>query len=81
MDKFTRKTSFEQWFSPIHRPLFDDLVKTHQLNHYTKKLYMASFMKLLLYAQLHETESLRALSDAVFLEELKRATGLESVSF
>ena len=54
MDKFTRKTSFEQWFSPIHRPLFDDLVKTHQLNHYTKKLYMASFMKLLLYAQLHE---------------------------
>ncbi|WP_152616128.1 DUF4372 domain-containing protein, partial [Anoxybacillus ayderensis] len=55
MDKFTRKTSFEQWFSPINRPLFDDLVKTHQLNHYTKKLYMASFMKLLLYAQLHET--------------------------
>ena len=80
-DKFTRKTSFEQWFSPIHRPLFDDLVKTHQLNHYTKKLYMASFMKLLLYAQLHETESLRALSDAVFLEELQRATGLESISF
>ncbi|MEK4495881.1 IS4 family transposase [Ureibacillus sp. FSL W8-0352] len=81
MDKFTRKTSFEQWFSPINRPLFDDLVKTHQLNHYTKKLYMASFMKLLLYAQLHETESLRALSDAVFLEELQRATGLESISF
>ena len=43
MDKSTRKTSFEQWFSPIHRPLFDDLVKTHQLNHYTKKLYMDSF--------------------------------------
>ena len=81
MDKFTRKTSFEQWFSPINRPLFDDLVKIHQLNHYTKKLYMASFMKLLLYAQLHETESLRALSDAVFSEELQRATGLESISF
>lgn len=42
---------------------------------------MASFMKLLLYAQLNETESLRALSDAVFLEELQRATGLESISF
>ena len=42
---------------------------------------MASFMKLLLYAQLHETESLRALSDAVFSEELQRATGLESISF
>lgn len=81
MDKFTRKTSFEQWLSPINRSLFDDLVKTHQLNYYTKKLYMASFMKLLLYAQLHETESLRALSDAVFCEELQRATGLGSISF
>ena len=81
MDKFTRKTSFEQWFSPINRPLFDELVKAHQLNYYTKKLYMASFMKLLLYAQLHETESLRALSDAVFSEELQQATGLESISF
>ena len=42
---------------------------------------MASFMKLLLYAQLHETESLRALSDAVFSEELQRATDLDSISF
>lgn len=81
MDKFTRKTSFEQWFSPINRPLFDELVKAHQLNRYTKKLYMASFMKLLLFAQLHEIESLRALSDAVFSEELQRTTGLESISF
>ena len=81
MDKFTRKTSFEQWFSPINSKLFDELVKTNQLNYYSKKLYMASFMKLLLYAQLHETESLRALSDAVFSEELQRATGLQSISF
>ena len=81
MDKFTRKTSFEQWFSPINSKLFDELVKTNQLNYYTKKLYMASFMKLLLYAQLHETESLRALSDAVFSEELQRATGLQLISF
>jgi len=42
---------------------------------------MASFVKLLLYAGLHETESLRALSDAVFSEELQRATGLQSISF
>ena len=34
-----------------------------------------------MYAQLHETESLRALSDAVFSEELQRATGLPSISF
>ncbi|WP_445684031.1 hypothetical protein [Ureibacillus sp. FSL W8-0352] len=45
MDKFTRNTSFEQWFSPIHFNLFDDMVKVYQLDCYTKKLYMASFLK------------------------------------
>lgn len=81
MDKFTRKTSFEQWFSPINQILFEEQVKTHQLNYYTKKVYMASFMRLLLYAQLYETESLRALSDCVFSEELQNATNLDSISF
>ncbi|WP_400247462.1 IS4 family transposase [Niallia sp. JL1B1071] len=81
MDKFTRKTSFEQWFSPLNQKLLEEQVKTHQLNYYTKKLYMASFFKLLLYAQLHETESLRALSDAVFSDDLQCATGLNSISF
>ena len=81
MDKFTGKTSFEQWFSPINQQLFVEQVKKHHLDHYTKKLYMNSFLKLLLYAQLHETESLRALSDAVFSDELQRATGFESISF
>lgn len=81
MDKFTRKTSFEQWLSPINQKLFEELVKTYPLNYYTKKLYMALFMKLLLYAQLHETESLRALSDELFSDELQCATGFESISF
>nr|MBO2504672.1 IS4 family transposase [Bacilli bacterium] len=81
MDKFTRKTSFEQWLSPLNFKLFDEQVENFQLNRYTKKLYMASFMKLLLYAQLHETESLRALSDAVFSDDLQKATGLNSISF
>jgi len=66
MDKFTGKTSFEQWFSPISSDLIKEQVKTHQLDHYTKKLFMASFLKSLLYAQLQETESLRALSICFF---------------
>lgn len=65
----------------INSSLFTELVETHQLNRYTKKLYIASFMKWLLFAQLHETESLWALSDAVFSEDLQRVTGLESISF
>lgn len=81
MDKFTRKTSFEQWFSPINQTLFEEQVKIHQLDYYTKKLHMDSFMKLLLYAQLHETESLRALSAAVFSDDLQKAIGFESISF
>ncbi|WP_107842145.1 IS4 family transposase [Metasolibacillus meyeri] len=81
MDKFTRKTSFEQWLSPISNNLLEEQVKAHQLNTYTKKLYMASFLKLLLYAQLHETESMRALSDCVFSEELQNAIQLETISF
>lgn len=81
MDKFTEKTSFEQWFSPISSELFNEMVKRLQLDYYTKKLHMASFMKLLLFAQLHGTESLRALSDAVFSDELQNAIGFESISF
>ena len=50
MDKFTRKTSFEQWFSPISTELFKEMVENLRLDYYTKKLYMAPFMKLLLFA-------------------------------
>lgn len=81
MDKFTRKTAFEQWVAPISNELFEEQVKTHCLDYYTKKLHMASFTKLLLYAQLHETESLRAISDSVFSEELVEATNLDAISF
>jgi len=49
--------------------------------HFGAYEHMTSFLKLLLYAQLHETESLRALSDCVFSEELQNATQLDSISF
>ena len=81
MDKSTEKTSFEQWFSPISTKLFYEMVENLQLDYYTKKLYTDSFMKLLVFAQLHEMESLRALSDAVFSEDLQRAVGFQSISF
>ncbi|MDM5248422.1 IS4 family transposase [Lysinibacillus sp. G4S2] len=81
MDKFTRKTSFEQWFSPISSTQMEELVETHQLNYYTKKLHIASFLRLLLFAQLNETESLRAISDTLFSDDLQKATNLASISF
>ena len=77
MDKFTRKTSFEQWFSPISSTQMEKLVENHQLNYYTKKLHIASFLRLLLFAQLNETESLRAISDTLLSDDLQKATYLE----
>ena len=81
MDKFTRKTSFEQWFSPISSTKLEELVEAYRLNYYTKKLYIASFLKLFVFAQLNETESLRAVSDTLFSDDLQKATDLESISF
>ncbi|SCB73448.1 MULTISPECIES: DUF4372 domain-containing protein, partial [Priestia] len=63
MDKITRKTSFGQWFSPINLQLFEETVKTLKVDYYTKKLKTDSFLKLLLFAQLQEVESLHELSD------------------
>src|SRR5699024_12564099 len=81
MDKFTRKTSFTQWLAPINQTLFDNQVQDLHLDYYTKKHYMKAFMTLLLYAQLHETDSLRAISDAMFVNELQQASGLDAISF
>lgn len=36
-------------------------------------LHIASFLKLLLFAQLNETESLRAISDKLLSEDLQKA--------
>lgn len=80
MDKITRKTSFGQWFSQINLQLFEENVKTMKLDYYTKKLTTMSFLKLLLYAQLHETESLHALSDCLFDDQLQNSAKLGSIS-
>ena len=81
MDKFTRKTSFEQWFSPISSRKLEELVEAYQLNYYTKNLHIASFLKLFVFAQLNEIESLRAVSETLFSDDLQKATDLESISF
>jgi IS4 transposase len=80
MDKITRKTSFGQWFSPINLSLFEKHVKTMKLDHYTKKFTTDSFLKLLLFGQLHETESLHALSDCLFDDQLQDEIQLDSIS-
>ncbi|WP_096200279.1 IS4 family transposase [Bacillus sp. FJAT-45350] len=80
MDKITRKTSFGQWFSPINLQLFEENVKTLKLDYYTKKLTTESFLKLLLFAQLQEIESLHALGDSLFDDKLQKEVNLDSIS-
>src|SRR5699024_8502991 len=80
MDKFTRNNAFTQWLSPITQKLLDNLVQKYQLDYYTKKLFMKPFIALLLHAQLHKTESLQAISDGFFSEELQQSLGLHSIS-
>jgi len=80
MDKITRKTSFGQWFSPINLQLFEEQVKTTKLDYYTKKLTTESFLKLLLFAQLEEIESLHVLSDCLFDDQLQKGIDLNSIS-
>ena len=80
MDKITRKTSFGQWFSPINMKLFNEQVKTKKLDYYTKKLTTDSLLKLLLFAQLQEVESLHALGGSLFDQELQKGIDLESIS-
>ncbi|MFC9323684.1 DUF4372 domain-containing protein, partial [Bacillus subtilis] len=80
MDKITRKTSFGQWFSPINLQLLEDNVKTLKLDYYMKKLTTESFLKLLLFAQLVEIESLHALGDSLFDDHLQNGVDLDSIS-
>lgn len=80
MDKNTPKTSFGQWFSSINLQLFEENVKTMKLDYYTKKLTTESFLKLLLFAQLQEIESLHELNACLFDDQLQREVDLDSIS-
>lgn len=46
-----------------------------------RKLHIASFLKLFVFAQLNETESFRAVSETLFSDDLQKATDLKSISF
>ncbi|MGM8365739.1 DUF4372 domain-containing protein, partial [Virgibacillus sp. W0181] len=80
MDKNTRKSSFGKWISPINFKKLDEHVSLTKQDHYTKKLTTASYIKMMLLAQLHETESLHAMSDALLNGELQQELGFASIS-
>ena len=80
MDKNTTKTSFGKWISPINTKKLFKQVDILNQDYYTKKLTTEAFLKIMLFAQLHETESLHAISDALLDEDFQKAVGFESIS-
>lgn len=80
MDKNTRKSSFSKWISPINFGNLYDQVKLLNQDYYTKKLTTEAYLKLMLFAQLHESESLHAMSDALLDDNLQKALGFDSIS-
>src|SRR5699024_8559455 len=68
------------WLSPINFEILDNQVELLNQDSYTKKLTTEAYFKLMLFAQLHETESLHAMSDALLDDDLQKALGLESIS-
>lgn len=80
MDKNTLLSSFGKWVSTIDFKTFEKHVETTNQDKYTKKLTTRAYLMLMIHAQLHEKESLRAISDDVLNEELQKILGFESIS-
>src|SRR5690625_1028899 len=74
------KTSFVKLISPINMKKLSKQVDILKQDYYTKKLTTESFLKIMLFAQLHETESLHAISDALLDEDFQKAVGFDSIS-
>lgn len=80
MDKNTLLSSFGKWVLPINIQKLTEQVEHLKQDYYTKKLTTEAYIKLLLFAQLHELESLHAISDALLDEDLQKILGFEFIS-
>src|SRR5690625_5178371 len=80
MDKNTLNTSFGKWISPVNMKKLSEQVDILNQDYYTKKLTTEAYLKIMLFAQLHETESLHAISDALLDKDFQKAVGFEGIS-
>ncbi len=80
MDKNTLFSSFGKWVSPINLEKLNEQVEVIKQDRYTKKLSTECYIKLLLFAQLNESASLRDISDALLNDDLQNELGFEAIS-
>jgi len=80
MDNHTLLSSFGKWVAPINiEKLTEQITQTGQ-DRYTKKFTTYSYIKLLLLSHLEEVESLHAMSDTLFDDDVQQELGLDSIS-
>lgn len=80
MDKNTLKTSFGYWFSPIDFQSCQQDVETMHYNRYTKKLTMDAFLKLMLLAQVEQSDSLYDIQTKLLNDDLQREVDFDSIN-
>ncbi|WP_338486739.1 hypothetical protein [Ruoffia tabacinasalis] len=83
MDKHNTKTTINKWFSFIKTENLSLTARQsiHQFDAYTKKLTFERVLKLFLFAINNETESLRHLDQQLVDPKLKKAVGVNRISY
>ncbi len=83
MDKYNTKTTINKWFSFIKTESLSLTARQsiHQFDAYTKKLTFERVLKLFLFAINNETESLRHLDQQLVDPKLKKAVGVNRISY
>lgn len=83
MDKYNTKTTINKWFSFIKTENLSLMARQsiHQFDAYTKKLTFERVLKLFLFAINNETESLRHLDQQLVDPKLKKAVGVNRISY
>lgn len=81
IDKDTTNTTINKFINKVNLKTFSEIVNVTNLDRYIKKLTCHKFLKLMIYAQLTEKESLTALADELNdSDELKDFAELKSIS-
>ncbi|WP_366924348.1 IS4 family transposase [Metallumcola ferriviriculae] len=80
-DKDTRISTFLQLFKPILNGQFFKQIKDLGVDKYVKKLFTTHLIIFMIYAQLEQLKSLRAISNSLNNQDSSQAIALESISF
>lgn len=80
-DKDTRKSTFYQLFKPILNGQYFKQIKDLGVDKYVKKLFTPQLIIFMIYAQLEQLKSLRAIGNSLNNKDFSQAINLKSISF